>query len=424
MADEFGASYGSLPFSEQIAFFRRKLGNQLPTNAWTDVQLQEHDHAFVVAGANRADLLGDFAQAVDKAISQGTTLEEFRKDFDDIVARHGWDYKGGRNWRSRVIYETNMRTSYAAGRYAQLQEVKKARPYWQYVHSDAVMHPRPQHLSWNGLVLSADDPWWHTHFGPNGWGCQCTVKSLAERDLAKLGKAGPDKAPPVNLQTRTIGQRSPGGPREVETPEGIDPGFGYTPGRDAWLREQVSRQLQAAGTPASSAGSSTGSDWEPILGRNAGELPAAIPASPKVAPLAAKPATPQAMLEAARTVLGGDAKVFDVMGLPVAADAQQLASLLEEPAELDQVRFLPWLADVMNDPFEVWMQLERHKATGVYRTSARIIKLYAYRPEGSEGVLVIVDQVDGVLSGWTVLPAGDLGQVADKRRGLLWWSAS
>lgn len=422
MADEFGASYGSLPFSEQIGFFRRKLGNQLPTNAWTDVLLEEHDHAFVVAGANRADLLEDFAQAVDKAISQGTTLEEFRKDFDDIVARHGWDYKGGRNWRSRVIYETNMRTSYAAGRYAQLQEVKKARPYWQYVHSDAVMHPRPLHQEWGDeeLVLSADDPWWHTHFPPNGWGCQCTVKSLAERDLAKRGKSGPDKAPTINLQTRTIGQRSPGGPREVETPEGIDPGFGYAPGRDAWLREQVSRQMQPAGTPASSA------DWEPILGRNAGDdsRPAAIPAPPKTAPLAAKPSTPQAMLEAARAALGGDAKLFDVKGLPVAADAQQLANLLEEPAELDKGRYLPWLADVMNDPFEVRVQLERHKLTGVYRTTAQIIKLYAYRSEGSKDVLVVVDQADGSITGWTVIAADDLGQATDKRRGLLWWSAS
>jgi hypothetical protein len=42
---------------------------------------------------------------VDKAITGGTTLEDFRKDFDRIVAKHGWDYNGGRNWRSKVIYE-------------------------------------------------------------------------------------------------------------------------------------------------------------------------------------------------------------------------------------------------------------------------------------------------------------------------------
>ena len=118
-------AYGSLPFSEQIAFFRRKLN--LPTRAWTDIWTAEHDWAFVVAGANRDAIVADFRAAVEKAIADGTTLEAFRNEFDAIVAKHGWDYNGGRDWRSRVIYETNLNTSYAAGRYEQLQ----AAPYWQ-----------------------------------------------------------------------------------------------------------------------------------------------------------------------------------------------------------------------------------------------------------------------------------------------------
>lgn len=55
----------SLPFAEQNQFFRRKLN--LPTNAWTDIYTREHDYAFVVAGANRDDLVQDFRQAVEKA---------------------------------------------------------------------------------------------------------------------------------------------------------------------------------------------------------------------------------------------------------------------------------------------------------------------------------------------------------------------
>lgn len=159
------AAYGSLPFAKQLAFFKRKLN--LSTESWTDVYKSEHDWAFVVAGANRDALVADFRQAVERAIEDGWSLEKFRKSFDSIVAQHGWDYNGGRDWRSRVIYETNLNTSYAAGRYAQLQ----AAPYWQYVHADWVTHPRHQHLAWNGLVLARDDPFWHTHFPPNGWGC-------------------------------------------------------------------------------------------------------------------------------------------------------------------------------------------------------------------------------------------------------------
>ena len=168
----------------------------------------------------------DFRAAVDKAINEGTTLEEFRQDFDRIVAAHGWDYNGGRDWRSRVIYETNLNTAYAAGRYEQLQ----AAPYWQYVHADWVTNPRHQHLAWDGLVLARDDPWWQTHYPPNGWGCQCTVRGLWRRDLERLGKDAPDEAPEVHLVERLIGPRNPRGPRLVQVPEGIDPGFEYIPG--------------------------------------------------------------------------------------------------------------------------------------------------------------------------------------------------
>ena len=80
-----------------------------------------------------------------------------RKRFDEIVAKHGWKYKGGRDWRTRVIYDTNVLTSYAAGRWQQ-QAVKELRPYWRYRHSIASEHPRHLHLERDGIVLHADDP--------------------------------------------------------------------------------------------------------------------------------------------------------------------------------------------------------------------------------------------------------------------------
>lgn len=225
--------WASLPFREQVAFFRRK-GNVL-TERWTDVWKEGHDHGFMVAGANRMDLLLDLRGAIDKAIADGETLEQFRARFDAIVKARGWSYTGGRNWRTRVIYETNLRTSYAAGRYEQMQRIKAYAPYWRYRHNDSVQHPRPHHVAWNDKVIHADDPWWHTHYPPNGWGCQCFVEALEERDLAKLGKTGPDPAPDDGMEERTIGQRG-GNPQTIITPAGVDPGFGYAPGRDAYLQ--------------------------------------------------------------------------------------------------------------------------------------------------------------------------------------------
>ena len=105
-----------LPFQEQIDFFRAKIN--MPTEAWDDIWQAAHDRAFVVAGAMKADLLDDLRQAVDKAITTGTTLETFRNDFREIVGKHGWQgwtgegTPGGFAWRTKVIYETNLRSSY------------------------------------------------------------------------------------------------------------------------------------------------------------------------------------------------------------------------------------------------------------------------------------------------------------------------
>ena len=217
-----------LPFQEAIDFFRGKV--RMPTDHWTDVWKEAHSHAFMVAGAATDDLLADFQEAIAKALEQGTTLETFRKDFDAIVERHGWNYNGTPGWRSRVIYETNLSTAYSAGRYAQLtdEDTLTAFPYWTYFHGDSA-HPRPQHLAWNGMTLRADDPFWNSHYAPNGWGCKCSVRPTSEAGLGRMGKSGPDTAPPLEMRE----WRNPKTGAIHQVPVGIDAGFDYNPGK-AW----------------------------------------------------------------------------------------------------------------------------------------------------------------------------------------------
>ncbi|MFZ5536768.1 MAG: phage minor head protein [Pseudomonadota bacterium] len=208
-----------LEFEEQLAALRKRLANLVPTERWTDMRGNAHDRAFTVAGAMKADLLADLAKAVERALVEHKGLDDFRKHFDAIVARHGWAYVGERNWRTRVIYETNLLTSYAAGRMAQLKDPKllKIAPYWRYVHNDSVITPRPHHKRWGDmrLTLPHDHPFWSTHYPPNGWGCRC----------------------------RVVAERAPKGADAVEPPEGwdaidpktgapvgIDKGWGHAPG--------------------------------------------------------------------------------------------------------------------------------------------------------------------------------------------------
>ncbi len=207
------ASYGSLSFREQIDFMRAK---QPVVDYWR-VQGAAHDQSFVSAGAHRVDLVADLHAIINRAISDGTTLQEFREDYFAVLDNYGWEPDGGREWRARVIYETNLRTSYAAGRYAQLQAVKAERPFWVYNHSDAVETPRELHLLWNGLAIHADNPWWQLHYPPNGWGCCCFVTAYSLEELQRyLGKSGPDEAPASNVRGIVFkGQ-------VVQVPEGID----------------------------------------------------------------------------------------------------------------------------------------------------------------------------------------------------------
>ncbi len=214
----FGAVF-KRPFAEQTAFFRNKLGNLIPTQRWTDIQKAQHDRGFMVAGAQKADLLSDLAAAVDRAIAEGKSLDAFRKDFGKIVQSHGWDYKGEFDWRTRVIYNTNAATSYAAGRLAQLHE--GGFDQWVYRHSDSVRYPRPQHLAWDGLTLPRDHEFWKTHYPPNGWGCKCyVVGARSARGARRLGGDPGKKIDPTWSKTD---------PKTGE-PAGIDKGWGYMPG--------------------------------------------------------------------------------------------------------------------------------------------------------------------------------------------------
>ncbi|MRE02420.1 F protein [Vibrio parahaemolyticus] len=230
-------NYGSLPFEEQIAYFRNKVN--VPTERWADMWKQAHDRSFIVAGAMKDDLLADFRSAVDKAISEGKSLNWFKSEFKHIVAKHGWEHNGHANWRSQVIYETNLRQSYTAGREQQIEQIKHRRPYGIYKHSGSE-HPRHDHLSWNNMVLLLDDPWWKTHTPINGFGCKCKKLTASKRTLERLGLEV-SQAPKIEYYDWV--DKVTGEVHRV--PKGVDPGFDYTPKSSAELTEKTKTLVQA-----------------------------------------------------------------------------------------------------------------------------------------------------------------------------------
>jgi len=216
---------------EAIDFLRSKVA--VKSDDWTTIWQRLNAKSYTVAGATSDALSADFQQAALKAAETGSTKADFLKDFTSISERHGWQHSGTPGWRSLIIYETNLSMAYAAGRYAQQTEPETlaAFPYWMYVHSGS-LHPRHDHKSWDGLVLRADDSWWNTHYPPNGWRCGCWVRVCSARDLQRMGRSGPDKAP--KIEYREWVNRKTGDKHQV--PKGIDPGFDYNVGAE-WKGE-------------------------------------------------------------------------------------------------------------------------------------------------------------------------------------------
>lgn len=225
---------------ERAIDFLRKKGNKTSFNFY-DIQREEHAYNFTVAKAMSKDILQDIRAAVDKALNDGTTLETFKKELRPLLVKKGWWGKQamvdpntgeekivqlGSPRRLQIIFDTNLRTSYAAGHWEGIQKSKRLRPYLRYV---AVLdeRTREQHRHWHDTVKPVDDPFWDLHYPPNGWRCRCSVQQLSERDLQKRGlevtKGSPDGAPVTYIDKRTGDS--------LLLPPGIDPSFAYNPGK-------------------------------------------------------------------------------------------------------------------------------------------------------------------------------------------------
>jgi len=249
----------NVPAREAIENFRAKL--KITSRRSDEYMGAIHAKAFTVAGATKIDLVNDFHGAVASALENGTTITEFRKQFDDIVAKHGWSYKGSRGWRTRTIFDTNLRSAHAAGRWQQIQRTKKARPWLVYYTVDD-SRVRDEHRKWHLVALPVDDPWWDTHYPPNGWGCRCWIITASDAQLKRWG-IEPAKAPPINTTER---MNTATGEYYGEVPEGIDTGWDYNVGK-AWLGPDI-----ALGKRLISMSDAQLAGALPLIGRQIDEL--------------------------------------------------------------------------------------------------------------------------------------------------------
>lgn len=233
--------FPSEPPADALEWFRAK--GVKPGFDHRDVWQAEHAQAFTVAKAMRMDVLTTIRTAFDEALAQGKTLQQFRAELTPTLQRLGWwgrsdeidpttgelvNVQLGSPRRLKTIYRTNMRTARAAGQWQRIERRSMTHPYLIYELGPSERH-RVQHVNWAGLILPADDPFWSTHYPPNGWGCKCRVRQINKREKDRLMASGrySDAAPPIRTR-EYINDRTG---ETIQVPNGIDPGWDYNPGQ-------------------------------------------------------------------------------------------------------------------------------------------------------------------------------------------------
>lgn len=250
-----------LPPRDAIAAFIER-GHRLdPSFAWEDVYADLHASMFTVARSAGHDVLEGIHRALLAALEEGQTVEQFSRNLKPLLVEKGWwgsaveiDPQTGQETavrlgslsRLKLIYDVNMRVSYATGKWQRFERVKAARPFLRYV---AILdeRTRPHHAALHNLVLPVDHPFWNTHAAPNGWFCRCTMQSLSQRDVDRLIAAGePLRFDAPEFQFRTWTNKRTGETRQV--PVGIDPGWDYNAGKAG--HDVIARQAgENAGRP-------------------------------------------------------------------------------------------------------------------------------------------------------------------------------
>ncbi len=178
-----------------IDFFRGK--SPVTREVWDTLTEDARKRAFTVAWTTKLSVLQGVKDALDKAIADGTTFEQFKKDLKSGLASQ-WSTTGP---HLETIFRNNVQSAYAAGRYkAQTSPaVLKVRPYWRLVVLlDEKTSPYCKPLASPPVVLPADHPWWASNFPPRHHRCRATTVTLTKRQAERYGVLA--KAPPTQAQ--------------------------------------------------------------------------------------------------------------------------------------------------------------------------------------------------------------------------------
>jgi SPP1 gp7 family putative phage head morphogenesis protein len=264
------AVLAALKPEDAIKALKARGQNLSPSFAWQDVYAEEHARQFTVAKSAGFDILNDLFDGLQSSLEDGKTFRDFAAQVKPLLQAKGWwgvkevtDPLTGRirpaqlgsTRRLQLIFDANMRVSYAAGHWVAFERNKRLRPWLRYV---CILddRTRPEHRKRHNLCLHVDHPYWDTWAPPCGWNCRCTLQSLSDRDVERMRSQLIFTPPSDDLITFT--NRRTGEIRSI--PRGIDPGWDHNPGKQGFLAMDAAEKLINA-PPGMAAQMNADPDW-------------------------------------------------------------------------------------------------------------------------------------------------------------------
>lgn len=156
----------------------------IPADEFYALEAKARGRAFTVSGVADLDLVTDVWRAVESAVTNGETLEDFKGRIgEQLVEAWGGEIPG----RIETIFRTNVQSAYAAGRWHQNNrpEVRATHPYCRFVAAFGACEEICEPL--DGTVLPTEDEWWATHQPPLHFNCRCDVSAITVEEARDYG---------------------------------------------------------------------------------------------------------------------------------------------------------------------------------------------------------------------------------------------
>jgi SPP1 gp7 family putative phage head morphogenesis protein len=170
-------------FDEAVRAFRSRIS--MTDEEFADLVATEQQRSVWQAAITQARAVQEVMDALDRAIADGTTLEDFQAEVGGKLAE-AWG--GEDSSRVETLFRTTVMQAYNDGRAEVFADpdVRRARPYLRF---DAVGDSRTSDIceALDGKVFPADDPFWRTHSPPLHPNCRSILTPLTEDEAADEG---------------------------------------------------------------------------------------------------------------------------------------------------------------------------------------------------------------------------------------------